>query len=129
MTRHRLSLSALVAGVAVALATGAVAQTPPAQDDTAPKAASSPHQRTTTSTDTKEAPAETQTDPSSASSPHQRQATEGEMAAGKSKAEHDRMMNECMKKEQQRNSSLSAEQVKKTCTDQMKAHGGETKQQ
>lgn len=122
MTRYRLSLSALAAFVALASATGSVAQTPPQQDETAPKAASSPHQRDTTSTKAKEAPATAETAPSEASSPHQKQATEGKMATAKTKAERDRMMNDCMKKEQQRNSALSAEQVKKTCTDQMKMH-------
>lgn len=127
MTRPRRSF-VLVAFATVALAATAIGQTPPQQDQTEPKAASSPHQRTTTSTeDTKEAPAATETNPSSASSPHQQQATEGKMASAKSKSEQDRMMNDCMKKEQARNSTMSADQVKKTCTDQMKMHS-ETKQ-
>lgn len=127
MTRPIRS-SLLVAFATVALATSAVAQTPPQQDQTEPKAASSPHQRTTTSEDAKEAPAGTETSPASASSPHQREATEGKMAAATSKADRDRMMNDCMKKEQQRNSTMSADQVKKTCTDQMKMHESDSKQ-
>jgi hypothetical protein len=124
---HRVSRAALTTFLAIASATFAIAQTPPQQDETAPKAASSPHQRETTSTRAKEAPAATKTDPSAASTPHQRQATEGKMAAT-SQADHDRMMKDCVKKEQERNSSMSAERAKKTCTDQMKTHANETKQ-
>jgi len=40
------------------------------------------------------------------------------------------MMNECMKIEAERNSDLSADQVKKTCKDKMmKAHSDEAKQE
>lgn len=121
MTSYRLRELALAASLAVAFATPAMAQTEPQQDQTAPKAASSPHQREATSTQAAEAPAATQTDPTpaAASSPHQKSATEGKMAAGKTSAERDRMMGECVKKEQARNSSTTAEQAKKTCTDKM----------
>ena len=129
MTFHRLPELTLAAFVAVAFATSAVAQTPPQQDDTAPKAASSPHQRDATSTEAKEAPAATQADPAAASSPHQQQVTEGKMASAKTSAERDQMMKECMKKEGERNSALSADQVKKTCTDKMTKASAETKHQ
>jgi hypothetical protein len=132
MTSHRLTELALIASLGVAFATGSFAQTPPSQDDTAPEAASSPHQRDATKTEAKEAPAASQTDanPSSASSPHQQRATEGKMASAKSSAEKDRMMSECVKKEGERNSALTAEQVKKTCTDKMmKAHSDGAKQE
>jgi hypothetical protein len=132
MTSHRITPLALIASMAVALATAAAAQTPPEQDETAPEAASSPHQRSATSTEAKEAPAASQTDPNpaSASSPHQQRATEGKMASAKTGAERDRMMNDCMKKEAERNSALSADQVKKTCKDKMmKAHSDEAKQE
>ncbi|MFL6577690.1 MAG: hypothetical protein ACJ8MR_13810 [Povalibacter sp.] len=130
MTCNRFTALRFATFATVAFATLAAAQTPTQQADTAPQAASSPHQRNTTSTDTKEAPAATQTEPSSASSPHQQNVTEGKATAGKSSAEHDRMMNDCMKKEGQRNSTLSADQVKKTCTDKMaKASTSDTKAQ
>lgn len=55
-----------------------MAQTPPPTDDpTAPSAASSPHQRDTTSTGAEEATPTPGAEPSSAASPHQRQVTEG----------------------------------------------------
>ena len=129
MMRPRFGELTLAALFAVAFATSAVAQTPTQQDDTAPKAASSPHQRNATSTETKEAPAATQTDPSAASTPHQQSVTEGKMASAKTSAERDQMMNDCMKKEGERNSALTADQVKKTCTDKMTKASSETKHQ
>jgi putative membrane protein len=54
-----------------------LAQTPPPDDPTAPSAASSPHQRNSTSTDAAEATPTPGAEPSSAASPHQRQVTEG----------------------------------------------------
>jgi hypothetical protein len=53
-------------------------------------------------------PPPSSTDPSSASTPHQKDAM------------HDQMMKECMKKAHQKDSSMSKEQLKKTCQDQMK---------
>jgi hypothetical protein len=64
-----------------------------------------------------ETPPTSGAEPSSASSPHQRQVTEG----GMTKAEHDQMMKDCVKKERQKDSSMSKEQAKKACTDQMKS--------
>jgi hypothetical protein len=116
MTPHRPPRFALAAILCIASGTLALAQTPPPQDDeTAPAAASSPHQREATKSNAQEAPANSATEPSSASSPHQREAT-------RSKAEHDKMMKDCMKKEQQKNSSMSTQELKKTCAAQMKAH-------
>jgi putative membrane protein len=77
----RLGQSALLAFVAIASATFAVAQTPPPKDDkTAPSAASSPHQRDSTSTQAAEAPATDSPEPSSTATPHQRQVTQGSKA-------------------------------------------------
>lgn len=68
--------SVLLALIAVGSATGALAQTPtPPDDETAPSAASSPHQRDATSTNAAEAPTPS-AQPSSAT-PHQRQVTDG----------------------------------------------------
>jgi putative membrane protein len=70
--------SALLALIAVGSATCAMAQTPPPADDpTAPSAASSPHQRDATSTNAPEAQATQDAEPASASTPHQREVTAG----------------------------------------------------
>src|SRR5688572_1978334 len=67
--------SVLLALIAVGSATCALAQTPtPPDDETAPSAASSPHQRDATSTSAAEAPTPSAA-PSSAATPHQRQVT------------------------------------------------------
>jgi putative membrane protein len=69
--------SVLIALLAVGSATGALAQTPtPPDDETAPSAASSPHQRDATATNAAEAPTPS-AKPSSAATPHQRQVTDG----------------------------------------------------
>ena len=73
--------STLLALLTVASATCALAQTPPAPDDpTAPSAASSPHQRDSTSTDAAEASPAPGAEPSAAATPHQREVTEGKKA-------------------------------------------------
>jgi putative membrane protein len=70
--------STLLALIAVGSATCALAQTPPPADDpTAPSAASSPHQRDSTSTNAAEPTQAPGAEPSSASSPHQRDVTQG----------------------------------------------------
>ena len=118
MMSHKLPRLALISSFAVAFTTVGVAQTPPQQDETAPRSASSPHQRDTTSTQAQEAPSGAQTDPNAASTPHQQQSTQGMTKSG---ADRDRtMMNDCMRQEAQRNSSWSAAQVKKACMDKMK---------
>jgi putative membrane protein len=69
--------SVLLALIAVGSTTGALAQTPtPPDDETAPSAASSPHQRDATTTNAAEAPTPS-AKPSSAATPHQRQVTDG----------------------------------------------------
>jgi putative membrane protein len=61
----------------VGSATCAIAQTPtPPNDPTAPSAASTPHQRESTSTDATEAAPTASPEPSSASTPHQREVTD-----------------------------------------------------
>ncbi|HVF18554.1 MAG TPA: hypothetical protein VNA21_16645 [Steroidobacteraceae bacterium] len=94
----------------------ALAQTPPA-DTTSPSSASSPHQRETTSTATKEAATPSNPAPAAASTPHQQQVTQG---ADKAKA-HEKMMKDCMAKQQSTNSSMSQDAAKKACSEQMKA--------
>jgi len=69
--------SALFALIAVGSATCALAQTPPpSEDPTAPSAASSPHQRDSTSTPAQEATPSPGAEPSSAATPHQREVTD-----------------------------------------------------
>jgi hypothetical protein len=102
--------------ITLAVTSLAVAQTPPAEP-TAPSSASSPHQRETTSTATKEAATPSNPAPSAASSPHQQQVTQG---ADKTKA-HEKMMKDCMAKQQATNSSMSQDAAKKACTEQMKS--------
>ena len=68
---------ALLTLIAVGSTTCALAQTPtPPDDETAPAAASSPHQRDATSTNAAEAPTPA-AQPSSPATPHQRQVTDG----------------------------------------------------
>jgi len=113
--------------ICVALASsGALAQTPP-PTSTNPSSASSPHQRETTRTPAKETatpsnPAATPTSPapSAASSPHQQHVTEG---ADKTKA-HEKMMKDCIAKQQSTNSTMSQDAAKKACTAQMKSKEG-----
>ena len=70
--------STLLALLAVGSATCALAQTPPPADDpTAPSAASSPHQRDSTSQGAQEASPTSGAEPSSAATPHQRDVTSG----------------------------------------------------
>ena len=115
MTSTRTTLLALLSVAACSLA---VAQTPPAQTPTSPSSASSPHQRDSTSTQSTETPANTGTQPSSASTPHQQAATEGSSSMGKAK--HDQMVKDCVTKERARDSSLSKDDAKKNCMNQMK---------
>jgi hypothetical protein len=115
--------TALLICMTFASANVAFAQTPPA-DSTSPSSASSPHQRESTSTTTKETTTPSNPAPSAASSPHQQHVTEG---ADKTKA-HDKMMKDCMAKQQSTNSTMSQEAAKKACTEQMKTkQGGEQK--
>jgi len=56
-------------------------------------------------------PPPSDTEPSSASSPHQQQTM------------HDQMMKDCMKKGHKKDSSMSKDELKKSCQDQMKTQG------
>ena len=93
--------------------------TPAEEDPTAPRAASSPHQRQSTSTEATEATANEATDPSASSSQHQRQTTETDAKETRT-AEHDRMTKECVSRQQEKNSSMSEAQAKKACAEEMK---------
>lgn len=76
---NALSAATAAALLATAAATIVVAQTPPdtAPPQTGPAAASSPHQREATRTNTEEAPAANGAEPTAASTPHQHEAVAG----------------------------------------------------
>ena len=112
---------ALLTCVILASANLALAQTPP-PSSTDPNSASSPHQRSSTSTSTQENPTPTSPDPSAASTPHQKQVTEG---TTKTHGKDDKMIADCVKKQQSENSSLSKDDAKKKCSAQMKHKGTE----
>ncbi len=104
MSHHRTS--ALFGILAITATYLAVAQAP---NNTAPASASSPAQRSTTSTAVPEAPTTNSPDASAALTPHQQQVT------GK------KQMKDCMAKEKARDSTQSKDQMKKTCQDQMQS--------
>jgi hypothetical protein len=106
-------ITTFVALLAIVTTTLAVAQTSPTSDTTAPSAASSPAQRTGTSSSATESPSTNGTDPSAASTPHQNLVTAGA-------ATSHQQMKDCMTKEKAKDSSVSKDQMKKTCTEQMK---------
>ena len=105
------SYRAIVILLSSAVATIAMAQTPPSSS-TSPSAASTPAQRQSTAQQPAEAPVNQSPDPAAASSPHQKQVTK-----------HDQMMKDCMAKEQANSATASAEAVKKTCMERMKKPG------
>lgn len=108
--------SSLLIFITIASVNVALAQAPPPASSN-PSAASSPHQRDTTSKTTKEAPAPSNAEPSAASSPHQKQVTEG---TDKSNAKQDKMINDCVTKRQSESSSLSKQDANKACMADMK---------
>lgn len=118
--------------ISLTFASFALAQTPPTNtkppsstttttnspetDETAPRAASSPHQREATKTQAEEAHANKDADPAQSSSPHQRQATR----TAEGKTNHQQTLNDCMKRTRTSNATMSEAQLKRTCEDQMK---------
>jgi hypothetical protein len=109
---------ALLLLMTLASATCVMAQTPPA-DQTAPSAASSPHQRDATSTPAAEAPATPSPEASATATPHQKEVT------GADKTKHQQMMKDCVAKEQAKNSATSMDDAKKACMSQMKKTGSQ----
>lgn len=117
---HSLPKFTLLALVSMTSAFALAQTTTPAEEDpTAPRAASSPHQRESTSTEATEATANESTDPSASSSRHQRQATETDVKETRT-AEQDRWTKECVSKQMEKNTSMSETQAKKACADEMK---------
>jgi hypothetical protein len=124
MNMTRYSTASLLAVIAMACASFAFAENPPASDQqkadqTAPEAASSPHQRQATKEEASEAQAPTDTSPAASSTKHQQQTTG--VRTAKTKAEKDQMMKDCMKEAQARDSSMTQDKAKKSCMEQMKA--------
>ena|ERR1700761_7786028 len=113
MTSRKTAL--LIALISMAPAAVVVAQSTPPTQDTSPSAASSPSQRDATSSNSSESmTAPSSTDPSAASTPHQQQATHTASAS---------KMKDCIAKQQQDNSGMSAADAKKACKAQMKSTG------
>ena len=101
--------------IMLAFAGAALAQTPPPSTD--PSSASSPHQRSTTSSHTPEAPAPTSAEQTTPSSEHQRQVTEDTRTAN---AKSGKMMNDCIMKKQSDTPKLSKADAKRACAADMK---------
>jgi hypothetical protein len=115
-TRKTLMLAALLSIAPVGLV---MAQSQTMPQDTSPSAASSPSQRSATSSQATEAPptesaTTSSTNPEAASSPHQQNATR--MASKQA-------MKECVAKQKQDNQGISAAEAKKACKQQMKGSG------
>ncbi len=116
--RRTLLLSALISLAPTALV---LAQTDPQSDPTSPSAASSPHQRDATRSNSPEASSTDNTsgtNPSSASTPHQQQATKDSTRMASKQ-----QMKDCIAKQQADNSGLSKADAKKACKAQMKGSG------
>ena len=120
---NRYPLYTLSALLSIASACALAQETPAEEDQTAPQAASSPHQRETTTTQAAEAPANQDTQPSASSSPHQRHATkEGEKGMGeKNLAQHDRFLKVCINMQQESDSAMTKDEAKRACADEMKS--------
>jgi hypothetical protein len=116
--RRTLLLAALISMAPTALV---LAQTDPQSSQTSPSAASSPHQRDTTQSNTPEASSTDNTrstSPSAASTPHQQQATKDSTRMASKQS-----MKECIAKQQADNSGMSKADAKKACKAQMKGTG------
>jgi hypothetical protein len=116
--RRTLLLTALIAMAPSALV---LAQTEPQSDPTSPSAASSPHQRDSTQSNSPEASStdSTQgTNPSAASTPHQQQATKDSTRMASKQ-----QMKDCIAKQQADNSGMTKADAKKACKAQMKGTG------
>ena len=110
----------LAAAGALSLGSLALAQTTsPQTDSTSPAAASSPHQRDSTSSNTNESMTGGDTSPAAASSPHQRETVSGNEGG---KSGHKMTMKDCMTKQQASNSSMSKDDARKACQDKMQSN-------
>jgi hypothetical protein len=104
----------LLALVSMAFASLALAENPPASSQSQQE---SPHQRHATKQEGTEAMSTSDTDPAASSTPHQKETTR----TATTKAEQERMMKDCVDQAQSRDSSMSKDQAKKSCMEQMKS--------
>jgi hypothetical protein len=112
----------------IALMPFAFAQNASPTDSTAPpgtsspSAASSPHQRSATSTPAQEAPATNGTNPAAASSPHQAQVSGGSKndRTGQT-ADAKQTMKACVAREQADHTGMAMTDAKKACKEQLKS--------
>ena len=116
----RAFLTILTAG----LATFAGAQTPettqtPQAGETAPQAASSPHQRQSTTTTANEATNPSKTNPSANSTQHQQEA----MRTAQGDDEEDPRMKECVDKVKEKNKGIPDYTARKACREHVKNQG------
>jgi len=105
----------------VALMSFAFAQTPPQSNTTFTSAASSPHQRDTTSSPTPEASTTNGANPAAASSPHQRQVTSGPADQTNNKKGGKQTLKGCIAREQADHTGVSTADARKSCQEQLKA--------
>lgn len=98
----------------------ALAQTPPPSTD--PSSASSPHQRETTRAGAPETPAQSNPESTAPSTEHQKQVTKETRTA---RAQSDKMMKDCITKRQSASPSMSKDDAKRSCADEMKKNKGQ----
>ena len=108
------------------LATFAWAQTPETTqtqqaEQTAPRAASSPHQRQSTTTTANEASNPSQTNPSASSTQHQQETTRTRTAQGDD--EQDPQMKECLDRVKEKNKGIPDYTARKACREHLEDQG------
>ena len=109
----------LAAVAALSLGPLALAQTSPQTDSTSPSAASSPHQRESTSSSSSESMTGGDTSPAAASSPHQQEAISSNENG---QSGHKESMKDCMAKQRAGNSSMSKDDARKACRAKMQSN-------
>lgn len=131
---RRMSLTVIAMGLASfswAQAPGAQApgaqmpgaQTPestqnPQSDPTAPQAASSPHQRESTTTSANEAANPSETDPAASSTRHQQESTRTRTAEGSD--EQDPRMKECLDRVKEKNKGIPEYTARRACREHLR---------
>jgi hypothetical protein len=122
----KIFLRAFLTVVSAGLATFAWAQTPETtqtqqSDETAPQAASSPHQRQSTTTTADEATNPSKTSPSASSTQHQQETTRTRTAQGDD--EQDPRMKECLDRVKEKNKSIPEYTARKACREHVRSQG------
>jgi hypothetical protein len=122
----KIFLRAFLTVVSAGLATFAWAQTPETTqtqqtDETAPQAASSPHQRQSTTTTADEATNPSKTSPSASSTQHQQETTRTRTAQGDD--EQDPRMKECLDRVKEKNKSIPEYTARKACREHVRSQG------